>query len=102
MLVSIPQTLSNVGHLIENSLEEIKTLLIEAEDRIKTSGAVNNEFFMNRNFVVETMKSVEKNIVDNMNLILYNFTHEKNDVVDDILAIKGHSWKATADIEACF
>jgi hypothetical protein len=45
---------------------------------------------------------VGKNIVESINLILYNFVKEKNDIVNDMLAISRHSWKSSANIEASF
>jgi hypothetical protein len=45
------------------------------------------------------MNGIEKNIVDNMNLILYNYINERDDAVNDILAISRHSWRTTTDVQ---
>jgi hypothetical protein len=72
MLATIPHRLINVGSLIEQGLGHMKRQITEAEDRIKTSGIKKEDQIINRDFVVEIMKGVEKNIVENMNLVLYN------------------------------
>jgi hypothetical protein len=77
----------------------MKQQITEAEDRIKTTGIVNFEQVVNRDFAVETMKEVERNITNNMNLILYNYVNERDEAVKDILSISRHSWRTTEDIQ---
>jgi hypothetical protein len=72
---------------------------MEAEDRIRTTGVINFEQIDNRDFVVEIMKEVERNITNNMNLILYNYVNEREEAVKDILSISRHSWRTTEDIQ---
>jgi hypothetical protein len=63
----------------------MKEIMTEADNRIKVSEKINSGLYVNHDFAVEIMKNTGKNILNNMNLLLFLYINQRNETVEEIL-----------------